>query len=99
MDTGVIEGGLNVTLTIRLLMHGKVRVRGTRGRTEAPSPDTGVALPAARMESERFHGSKSVSVGPLGAASLLQPLGSGVRNVLLGIRPAPGYLMTNEAAL
>uniref|UniRef100_A0A4X1W5L8 Poly(rC) binding protein 2 n=1 Tax=Sus scrofa TaxID=9823 RepID=A0A4X1W5L8_PIG len=24
MDTGVIEGGLNVTLTIRLLMHGKV---------------------------------------------------------------------------
>ncbi|NXX24886.1 PCBP2 protein, partial [Nicator chloris] len=26
MDTGVIEGGLNVTLTIRLLMHGKVRV-------------------------------------------------------------------------
>ncbi|NXE85654.1 PCBP2 protein, partial [Cochlearius cochlearius] len=25
MDTGVIEGGLNVTLTIRLLMHGKVR--------------------------------------------------------------------------
>uniref|UniRef100_A0A8D0L016 K Homology domain-containing protein n=1 Tax=Strix occidentalis caurina TaxID=311401 RepID=A0A8D0L016_STROC len=31
MDTGVIEGGLNVTLTIRLLMHGKVRVHGTRG--------------------------------------------------------------------
>ncbi|NXC78129.1 PCBP2 protein, partial [Anhinga anhinga] len=31
MDTGVIEGGLNVTLTIRLLMHGKVRVRGTQG--------------------------------------------------------------------
>ncbi|NWI55680.1 PCBP2 protein, partial [Calyptomena viridis] len=28
MDTGVIEGGLNVTLTIRLLMHGKVRVPG-----------------------------------------------------------------------
>lgn len=26
MDTGVIEGGLNVTLTIRLLMHGKVSV-------------------------------------------------------------------------
>ncbi|NWU73629.1 PCBP2 protein, partial [Pterocles burchelli] len=26
MDTGVIEGGLNVTLTIRLLMHGKVCV-------------------------------------------------------------------------
>uniref|UniRef100_A0A8I6APK5 Poly(rC) binding protein 2 n=1 Tax=Rattus norvegicus TaxID=10116 RepID=A0A8I6APK5_RAT len=26
MDTGVIEGGLNVTLTIRLLMHGKVRI-------------------------------------------------------------------------
>lgn len=25
MDSGVIEGGLNVTLTIRLLMHGKVR--------------------------------------------------------------------------
>ncbi|NXH69648.1 PCBP2 protein, partial [Hydrobates tethys] len=41
MDTGVIEGGLNVTLTIRLLMHGKVRVRGTPGRAEAPSPDAG----------------------------------------------------------
>ncbi|NXV92782.1 PCBP2 protein, partial [Calonectris borealis] len=41
MDTGVIEGGLNVTLTIRLLMHGKVRVRGTQGRAEAPSPETG----------------------------------------------------------
>lgn len=26
MDSGVIEGGLNVTLTIRLLMHGKVRL-------------------------------------------------------------------------
>ncbi|NWQ92115.1 PCBP2 protein, partial [Burhinus bistriatus] len=39
MDTGVIEGGLNVTLTIRLLMHGKVRVRGTRGSAEAPLPD------------------------------------------------------------
>uniref|UniRef100_A0A672YM85 Poly(rC)-binding protein 2 n=1 Tax=Sphaeramia orbicularis TaxID=375764 RepID=A0A672YM85_9TELE len=25
MDSGVIEGGLNVTLTIRLLMHGKVK--------------------------------------------------------------------------
>uniref|UniRef100_A0A3Q2CRG9 Poly(rC) binding protein 2 n=1 Tax=Cyprinodon variegatus TaxID=28743 RepID=A0A3Q2CRG9_CYPVA len=25
MDSGMIEGGLNVTLTIRLLMHGKVR--------------------------------------------------------------------------
>uniref|UniRef100_A0A4W4F774 K Homology domain-containing protein n=1 Tax=Electrophorus electricus TaxID=8005 RepID=A0A4W4F774_ELEEL len=25
MDSGVVEGGLNVTLTIRLLMHGKVR--------------------------------------------------------------------------
>ncbi|NXW11679.1 PCBP2 protein, partial [Fregetta grallaria] len=41
MDTGVIEGGLNVTLTIRLLMHGKVRVHGTRGCAEAPSPDAG----------------------------------------------------------
>ncbi|NXY52626.1 PCBP2 protein, partial [Callaeas wilsoni] len=30
MDTGVIEGGLNVTLTIRLLMHGKVRAPGSR---------------------------------------------------------------------
>lgn len=26
MDTSVVEGGLNVTLTIRLLMHGKVSV-------------------------------------------------------------------------
>ncbi|NXT92802.1 PCBP2 protein, partial [Anhinga rufa] len=31
MDTGVIEGGLNVTLTIRLLMHGKVCVCGMQG--------------------------------------------------------------------
>ncbi|NXL68699.1 PCBP2 protein, partial [Chordeiles acutipennis] len=31
MDTGVIEGGLNVTLTIRLLMHGKVRVLPGQG--------------------------------------------------------------------
>ncbi|NXE71255.1 PCBP2 protein, partial [Calcarius ornatus] len=34
MDTGVIEGGLNVTLTIRLLMHGKVR-----GRALSPAGD------------------------------------------------------------
>ncbi|NXY12230.1 PCBP2 protein, partial [Pteruthius melanotis] len=38
MDTGVIEGGLNVTLTIRLLMHGK-ESRGARG-----SPGTEVAF-------------------------------------------------------
>ncbi|NXA67588.1 PCBP2 protein, partial [Mohoua ochrocephala] len=38
MDTGVIEGGLNVTLTIRLLMHGK-ESRGTPG-----SPSTEVAF-------------------------------------------------------
>ncbi|NWV21614.1 PCBP2 protein, partial [Origma solitaria] len=36
MDTGVIEGGLNVTLTIRLLMHGKVRV---------PQPSVAFASP------------------------------------------------------
>lgn len=41
MDTGVIEGGLNVTLTIRLLMHGKVGVWGTRGCAEAPSSEVG----------------------------------------------------------
>uniref|UniRef100_A0A8B9IN39 Poly(rC) binding protein 2 n=1 Tax=Anser cygnoides TaxID=8845 RepID=A0A8B9IN39_ANSCY len=35
MDTGVIEGGLNVTLTIRLLMHGKVRFLAGRGGGEA----------------------------------------------------------------
>ncbi|NXW25972.1 PCBP2 protein, partial [Circaetus pectoralis] len=35
MDTGVIEGGLNVTLTIRLLMHGKVRVHGMRSKGES----------------------------------------------------------------
>uniref|UniRef100_A0A8C8AQ79 Poly(rC) binding protein 2 n=1 Tax=Otus sunia TaxID=257818 RepID=A0A8C8AQ79_9STRI len=50
MDTGVIEGGLNVTLTIRLLMHGKVRVRGTRGCAKAPStgksPEVTLAWPA-----------------------------------------------------
>ncbi|NWS12723.1 PCBP2 protein, partial [Pachyramphus minor] len=42
MDTGVIEGGLNVTLTIRLLMHGKVRV------PSVPNPHLaqgGVCLP------------------------------------------------------
>lgn len=33
MDTGVIEGGLNVTLTIRLLMHGKVRSGGSPQNT------------------------------------------------------------------
>lgn len=39
MDTGVIEGGLNVTLTIRLLMHGKVRVPSpVRGALPAPVP-------------------------------------------------------------
>lgn len=26
MDSSLVEGGLNVTLTIRLLMHGKVSV-------------------------------------------------------------------------
>ncbi|NXN63995.1 PCBP2 protein, partial [Himantopus himantopus] len=36
MDTGVIEGGLNVTLTIRLLMHGKVR--GSELGDQEPSP-------------------------------------------------------------
>lgn len=46
----------------------------------------------------------SMAVNPVGqpswgAASLLQPLGSGVRNVLLGTRPASGYLMTIQAAL
>uniref|UniRef100_A0A8C3IZY0 Poly(rC) binding protein 2 n=1 Tax=Calidris pygmaea TaxID=425635 RepID=A0A8C3IZY0_9CHAR len=35
MDTGVIEGGLNVTLTIRLLMHGKVRWDGGDGKGES----------------------------------------------------------------
>ncbi|KAM7327637.1 LOW QUALITY PROTEIN: hypothetical protein ACRRTK_014004 [Alexandromys fortis] len=35
MDTGVIEGGLNVTLTIRLLMHGKEvgSIIGKKGET------------------------------------------------------------------
>jgi len=41
MDTGVIEGGLNVTLTIRLLMHGKVRGHGVRGRPQPPHPARG----------------------------------------------------------
>ncbi|NXX04586.1 PCBP2 protein, partial [Larus smithsonianus] len=44
MDTGVIEGGLNVTLTIRLLMHGKVGVWGTRGCAEAPSSESGARI-------------------------------------------------------
>ncbi|NWX66753.1 PCBP2 protein, partial [Promerops cafer] len=48
MDTGVIEGGLNVTLTIRLLMHGKVRVPsppGGRGTEVAfASPQSGARI-------------------------------------------------------
>ncbi|NXD45929.1 PCBP2 protein, partial [Copsychus sechellarum] len=48
MDTGVIEGGLNVTLTIRLLMHGKVRVPAPCGRpgTEVvlASPQSGARI-------------------------------------------------------
>ncbi|NXV20588.1 PCBP2 protein, partial [Cepphus grylle] len=44
MDTGVIEGGLNVTLTIRLLMHGKVGVWGTRGCAKAPLSDSGARI-------------------------------------------------------
>ncbi|NXM91869.1 PCBP2 protein, partial [Oenanthe oenanthe] len=42
MDTGVIEGGLNVTLTIRLLMHGKVRILRSCGR---PSTEVAFASP------------------------------------------------------
>ncbi|NXI02068.1 PCBP2 protein, partial [Pachycephala philippinensis] len=46
MDTGVIEGGLNVTLTIRLLMHGKVREsRGTPSTEVAfASPQSGARI-------------------------------------------------------
>ncbi|NXY80263.1 PCBP2 protein, partial [Glareola pratincola] len=44
MDTGVIEGGLNVTLTIRLLMHGKVGVRGTRGSLLVFLPQSGARI-------------------------------------------------------
>uniref|UniRef100_A0A8C9AW16 Poly(rC) binding protein 3 n=1 Tax=Prolemur simus TaxID=1328070 RepID=A0A8C9AW16_PROSS len=33
MESKVSEGGLNVTLTIRLLMHGKVRAGGAKGET------------------------------------------------------------------
>lgn len=56
-------------------------VCGMRGRAEAPLPDAGVALLAAPVDTGRFHGSKSALVRPLRAASLLQPLDSGVRNV------------------
>ncbi|KFW76520.1 Poly(rC)-binding protein 2, partial [Manacus vitellinus] len=46
MDTGVIEGGLNVTLTIRLLMHGKVRVPSVSNPHLARAGlDGGVCLP------------------------------------------------------
>ncbi|NWV66342.1 PCBP2 protein, partial [Malurus elegans] len=48
MDTGVIEGGLNVTLTIRLLMHGKVRIlrnSGSRSTEVAfASPQSGARI-------------------------------------------------------
>ncbi|NXR16873.1 PCBP2 protein, partial [Cinclus mexicanus] len=45
MDTGVIEGGLNVTLTIRLLMHGKVRAAGGRSTEVAfASPQSGARI-------------------------------------------------------
>ncbi|XP_029814487.1 poly(rC)-binding protein 2 [Manacus vitellinus] len=45
MDTGVIEGGLNVTLTIRLLMHGKEvgSIIGKKG--ESVKKMRGVCLP------------------------------------------------------
>ncbi|NWT11567.1 PCBP2 protein, partial [Vireo altiloquus] len=46
MDTGVIEGGLNVTLTIRLLMHGKVRESQGAPGTEVAfaSPQSGARI-------------------------------------------------------
>ncbi|NXU04060.1 PCBP2 protein, partial [Buphagus erythrorhynchus] len=46
MDTGVIEGGLNVTLTIRLLMHGKVRILRSCRSTEVAfaSPQSGARI-------------------------------------------------------
>ncbi|NXU96934.1 PCBP2 protein, partial [Cettia cetti] len=48
MDTGVIEGGLNVTLTIRLLMHGKVPILRSSGRPDAEvafaSPQSGARI-------------------------------------------------------
>ncbi|NWW25309.1 PCBP2 protein, partial [Falcunculus frontatus] len=44
MDTGVIEGGLNVTLTIRLLMHGK-EFRAARAlRWRLPPPQSGARI-------------------------------------------------------
>ncbi|NXY83336.1 PCBP2 protein, partial [Alcedo cyanopectus] len=46
MDTGVIEGGLNVTLTIRLLMHGKVGGLVPRGWDPRPlsPPQSGARI-------------------------------------------------------
>ncbi|NXW76192.1 PCBP2 protein, partial [Hirundo rustica] len=45
MDTGVIEGGLNVTLTIRLLMHGKVRAPcGRSAEVAFASPQSGARI-------------------------------------------------------
>lgn len=44
MDTGVIEGGLNVTLTIRLLMHGKVRVFPPPRPPQNPAEQRSVAV-------------------------------------------------------
>ncbi|NWV43501.1 PCBP2 protein, partial [Grantiella picta] len=43
MDTGVIEGGLNVTLTIRLLMHVSVRAPGSTEVAFA-SPQSGARI-------------------------------------------------------
>ncbi|NXK77716.1 PCBP2 protein, partial [Amazona guildingii] len=43
MDTGVIEGGLNVTLTIRLLMHGK-EVGSIIGKVRLLFPQSGARI-------------------------------------------------------
>lgn len=51
MESKVSEGGLNVTLTIRLLMHGKVRGSLPGSFLTAPSPTSAPAVP----ESSKLH--------------------------------------------
>ncbi|KAM7330977.1 hypothetical protein ACRRTK_010166 [Alexandromys fortis] len=46
MDTGVIEGGLDVTLTIRLLMHGKEvgGIIGKKGESVKMREESGAGI-------------------------------------------------------
>uniref|UniRef100_A0A8C0FWP5 Poly(rC) binding protein 2 n=1 Tax=Bubo bubo TaxID=30461 RepID=A0A8C0FWP5_BUBBB len=87
MDTGVIEGGLNVTLTIRLLMHGKVRVRGTWGcKGESVKKMREEVSPGAVGGGS---GGAAVRVGltPLSNSSSSQDISSSMTNSTAASRP------------